>query len=152
MRIATIGIFAFGAIAIAGCGGGKHFANDPRPPTPINLTVYINNNRILVSPTTVGAGPVTFIITNQASQAESLTIQPTSGGAALASTAPINPQATSSVQVNFTPGNYTVTTRGGVGGETAAAQATPGPNFSASLVVGPPSPERPNGNDVLLLP
>ena len=147
MRIATIGIFALGAIAIAGCGGGKHFANNPRPPTPVNLTVYINNSRILVSPTSVGAGPVTFIITNQASQAESLTVQPTSGGASLASTAPINPQATSSVQVNFTPGTYTVTTNGG--GATAAAQATPTSIRSASLSVGP---ERENANNVLLQP
>ena len=147
MRTATIGIFALGAIAIAGCGGGKHFANDPRPPTPVNLTVYINNNRILVSPTSVGAGPVTFIITNQASQAESLTIQSASGGSTLASTAPINPQATSSVQVNFTPGTYTVTTTGG--GATAASQATPSTIQSASLFVGP---ERQNANNVLLQP
>jgi hypothetical protein len=149
MRTSTIGIFALSAIVVAGCGGGKHFANDPRPPTPVNLTVYISNSRILVSPTSVGAGPVTFIITNQASQAESLTVQPASGGAALASTAPINPQATSSVQVNFTPGTYTVTTSGGVGGASAAAQATPGPNLSASLFVGP---ERQNANNVLLQP
>jgi hypothetical protein len=147
MRTATIGIFALSAIAIAGCGGGKHFANNPRPPTPVNLTVYINNSRILVSPTSVGAGPVTFIITNQANQAESLTVQPASGGAALASTAPINPQATSSVQVNFTPGAYTVTTSSG--GATNAAQATPTTIQSASLLVGP---ERQNANNVLLQP
>jgi hypothetical protein len=147
MRIATIGIFALGAVVIAGCGGGKHFANNPRPPTPVNLTVYINNSRILVSPTSVGAGPVTFIITNQASQAESLSVQPASGGAALATTAPINPQATSSVQVNFTPGTYTVMTNGG--GLTAASQATPSSIQSTSLFVGP---ERPNANNVLLQP
>jgi hypothetical protein len=149
MRTATIGIFALGAVVVAGCGGGKHFANYPRPPTPVNLTVYINNNRILVSPTSVGAGPVTFIITNQSSQAEALTVEPAGGGAALASTAPINPQATSSVQVNFPPGTYTVTTRGGVGGANEAAQATPGPNLSASLVIGP---KRQNANNVLLQP
>jgi hypothetical protein len=147
MRIATIGICALGAIAIAGCGGGKHFANDPRPPTPVNLTVYINNNRILVSPTSVGAGPVVFIITNQASQAESLSVQSAGGGTTLASTAPINPQATSSVQVNFTPGTYTVMTTSG--GGTAAAEATPSSIQSASLFIGP---ERQNANGVLLQP
>jgi hypothetical protein len=147
MRRATIGICALGALVVAGCGGGKHFANNPRPPVPVNLTVYINNSRILVSPTSVGAGPVTFIITNQASQAESLTVQPSSGGAALATTAPINPQATSSVQVNFTPGTYTVTTNGR--GLTDASQATPSSIQSTSLVVGP---ERPNANNVLLQP
>jgi hypothetical protein len=147
MRISTIGIVAIGAVVIAGCGGGKHFANNPRPPTPVNLTVYINNSRVMVSPTSVGAGPVTFIITNQASQAESLSVQPSSGGAALATTAPINPQATSSVQVNFTPGTYRVATNGG--GSTDATQATSSSIQSTSLFVGP---ERPNANNVLLQP
>jgi hypothetical protein len=147
MRRATIGILAVSAVAAAGCGGGKHFANEPRPPTPVNLTVYINNSRILVSPSSVGAGPVIFIITNQASQAESLTVQPTAGGAALATTAPINPQATSEVQVNFTPGTYTVGTNGTGGSD--ATQASPSQIQSASLFVGP---QRQNSNSALLQP
>lgn len=147
MRRATIGILAVSATVAAGCGGAKHFANEPRPPTPVNLTVYVNNSRILISPSSVGAGPVTFIITNQASQAVSLTVQPTAGGAALATTAPINPQATSEVQVNFTPGTYTVGTNG-VGG-TDANQITPNQIQPTSLFVGP---QRQNSNGELLQP
>jgi hypothetical protein len=147
MRRATIGILAVSAAVVAGCGGGKHFANEPRPPTPVNLTVYISNSRILISPDYTGAGPVTFIITNQARQAESLTVQPATGGAALATTAPINPQATSSVQVNVTPGTYTVAT--GPAGGTDAAQAGSGSIASASLSIGP---QRPNSNNALLQP
>jgi uncharacterized protein involved in exopolysaccharide biosynthesis len=147
MRRATIGILALAAFSVAGCGGGAHFANNPRPPTPVDLTVYINNNRVLVSPSSVGGGPVIFIITNQSSQAQSLTIQPASGGTALASTAPINPQATSQIQVNFSPGNYTMTT--GNPGSTDANQATPSSIQPASLYIGP---KRANGNNVLLQP
>ncbi len=147
MRRATIGILALGAFSLQGCGGGSHFANNPRPPTPVDLTVYINNSRVLVSPSSVGAGPVIFIITNQSSQAESLTIQSSSGGKPLASTAPINPQATSEIQVNFTPGNYTMMT--GNPGTTDASQATPSSIQSASLYIGP---QRQNGNNVLLQP
>ncbi len=147
MRRATIGILAVSAAVATGCGGGKHFANEPRPATPVNLTVYINNSRVLVSPSSVGAGPVTFIVTNQASQAESLSVQPTAGGAALATTAPINPQATSEVQVNFTPGTYTLGTNGA--GGTDASQANPTPIQSASLIVGP---QRQNSNSALLQP
>jgi hypothetical protein len=102
---------------------------------------------VLVSPSTVGAGPVIFIITNQASQAESVTVQPTAGGSALATTAPINPQATSEVQVNFTPGTYTVGTRSAGGSD--ASQASPSQIQSASLLVGP---ERENSNGALLQP
>jgi hypothetical protein len=147
MRRATIAILAVSAAVAAGCGGAKHFANEPRPATPVNLTVYINSSRILISPNYVGAGPVTFIVTNQATQAESLTVQPASGGAALATTAPINPQATSEVQVNFNPGTYTIGTT--ATGGTDATQATSGPIASASLVVGP---QRQNSNGALLQP
>lgn len=147
MRRATIGILAVSAAVVAGCGGGTHFANEPRPSTPVNLTVYISNSRILVSPSSIGAGAVTFVVTNQASQAESLTVQPAGGGAALASTAPINPQATSSVQVNFTPGTYTVGTNGSGGSD--ASQATPGQIQTTSLLVGP---QRQNSNGALLQP
>src|SRR5947209_5753112 len=64
------------AAAVAGCGDGGHFANHPRPASPINLTVYINDQRVSLSPAAAGAGPVVFIVTNQASRSESLTILP----------------------------------------------------------------------------
>ena len=146
MRRATIGILAVSAAVVAGCGGGKHFADEPRPPTPVNLTVFVSNSRILISPDAIGAGPATFVITNQASQAESLTVH-SAGGAALATTAPINPQTTSSVQVNFTPGTYTVATS--PAGGTDAAQAGSGSIRSVSLFVGP---QRQNSNGALLQP
>ena len=37
-------------LSIAGCGGGKDFANDPRPPTPVNITAAISDDRVTVSP------------------------------------------------------------------------------------------------------
>lgn len=156
MRRATIGILALSALSLAACGGGAHFSDKARPATPVDLTVYINNSRVLVSPSSVGAGPVIFIVTNQSSRAESLTIQPAGGGSSLASTAPINPQATSQVQVDFCgggrgctagPGNYTVTTN--ASGLTDASNATPSSIQPASLSIGP---ARQNGNSVLLQP
>ena len=101
MRTTTIGILGVSAIAFAGCGSSKTFANDPRPATPINLTVYINNARVSVSPQAVGAGPVVFIVTNQAARAESLAIQRKGGGGSIANTGPINPQGTAQVTVNL---------------------------------------------------
>jgi len=108
-------MLAVSALAVSGCGATSKGATTPRPPAPINLTVYVDNSRVSVSPTTVGAGPVAFIITNQASQAESLSILPagSSAGQPLADTGPINPQATAQVTVNFTsPGSYTVSADG----------------------------------------
>ncbi len=149
MRRTTIGILGIGALTVAGCGGSGTFANKPRPPVPVNLTVYINNVRVALSPRSVGAGPVVFIVTNQSTKAESLAIVP-KGGAdnnPIADTGPINPQATAQVTVNFKPGEYTVATT--AGGATEAARATATPIRRARLHIGPP---RPSGSNQLLQP
>ena len=99
------------AVVVGGCGsvGGK-LPTASRPPAPINLTVYVNDSRVSVSPAVAGAGPVVFIVTNQSSQSEALAISRAGENHALASTAPINPQGTTQVAVNFRPGDYTITT------------------------------------------
>jgi hypothetical protein len=103
-----------GTLLIAGgCGGTAKYANAPRPPVPVNLTVYIGASRVSVSPASVGAGPVVFIIANRAASAEALSVAG-AGDQPLASTAPINPQGTAQVAVNFSAsGDYTVTASGG---------------------------------------
>jgi hypothetical protein len=102
-------MLALSALVLAACGSaGGTAASQQRPPDPISLTVYVNDSRVSISPTRVGAGPITFIVTNQASRAESLAIS--KGGSTLASTAPINPQGTTQVSVDFGPGIYTVAT------------------------------------------
>jgi hypothetical protein len=109
MRMRTIGKAAIIALTVTACGSaGGQSPSVSRPPNPVNLTVYVNDSRVSVSPARVGAGPITFIVTNQASQAVSLAIS--RGGSTLASTAPINPQGTTQVSVNFRPGKYTIAT------------------------------------------
>ncbi len=148
MRQITIGILGAAVLAGSGCGGGQTFANRPRPAAPIVLTVYINDARVSVSPTTFGAGPVRFIVANQASRAESLQGQGGGGGsAALADTGPISPQATAQVNVNVGQGEYTVAT--GTSASTDATQAQTSSIQPAHLHVGPP---RSNSNDSLLQP
>ncbi len=143
-RRTTIGMLAVSALAVSACGASSEGATTPRPPAPVNLTVYIDNSRVSVSPSTVGAGPVAFIITNQASQAESLAILAagSAAGQALANTGPINPQATAQVTVNFSPGRYSLSTGGGNDSPGASIRA-------ASLSVGK---TRANSNDQLLQP
>jgi hypothetical protein len=149
MRRTTIGIVAIGAIAIAGCGGSSKFANQPRPATPVDLTVYINDSRVSVSPASVGAGPVIFIVTNQSSHAQSLAVLPAGASAAqpLANAGPINPQATAEFTVNFTDvGDYTVTTSANGSGDSAFGPVTP---QAATLHV---ASKRPSSSSVLLQP
>lgn len=148
MRRTTFGIFVSAAVALAGCGSAGTFANKPRPATPVDLTVYINNSRVSLSPAQVGAGEVIFIVTNQADRAETLSVQPTGGGKALANTGPIQPQATAEVTVDLhTPGEYQLVTA--TGGGSQAAQATAPRIQPAALHIGP---ARPNSSDVLLQP
>jgi len=137
MRRTTIGFLGLAGLVVAGCGGGTTFANQPRPPAPVNVTVYVNNDRVSVSPASIGAGPVVFIVTNQAGNAESLAIAPASSSSQpLADTGPINPQGTAEVTVSFTPGTYTVST-GGSGATEASLAAAPGIR-PASFSVGAP--------------
>lgn len=107
MHIRTMGAIAVTAAAVAACGstGGKSAAL-LRPPSPVNLSVYVSDSRISVSPASVGAGPIVFIITNQARRSEALAVS--RGSRTLATTAPINPQGTTQVTVDTRPGRYTV--------------------------------------------
>jgi hypothetical protein len=149
MRTRTLVTFAAALSLLAGCGSGGTFANKPRPATPVNLTVYVNNARVSVSPATTGAGPVVFIVTNQANQAESITINPAGNSSrSLASTGPINPQSTAQVTVDFNqPGDYTVAT--GRGSGTDAALATQSGVKPATIHIGQ---ARPSSSNQLLQP
>ncbi len=111
MRISRIGIIGACVVGVSGCGSvGGSSPSAARPPAPINLTVYVNDARVSVSPESFGAGPVVFVVTNQASRAEALAISRAGESQPLASTAPINPQGTTQVAVDFRPGEYTIAT------------------------------------------
>jgi hypothetical protein len=146
MRRTRVGLLALAAtVTVSACGSSKHFANLPRPAAPVNLTVYINDQRVSVSPSSVGAGPVVFIITNQASNAESLDVSSSggSGGQSLADTGPISPQGTAQLTVNLkSPGDYTV--RISPSSSTEAAAATPTGIQPALIKVGSPRPSSNN--------
>lgn len=128
-RRSTITMLVVAAVTASACGsGGGHFANNPRPPSPVNVTVYINDQRVSLSPSSIGAGPVVFIVTNQASQAVSMRILQAGAAAApsVADTGPISPQATAQIKVNLNPQTtYKVATSARAANEAAAATANP---------------------------
>ncbi|HWE10103.1 MAG TPA: hypothetical protein VG325_12155 [Solirubrobacteraceae bacterium] len=130
---------------VAGCGstGGKSAAL-LRPPSPVDLSVYISDSRVSVSPTAVGAGPIVFVVTNQSGQSQSLAIA--GGSRTLASTAPINPQGTTQVTVDVKPGTYTIAT---ASHGSDAQQSQPSPVAGATIHVGR---RRPSSSDQLLQP
>ncbi|PZR68094.1 MAG: hypothetical protein DLM63_04950 [Solirubrobacterales bacterium] len=123
------------ATLLSACGSGSNYANNPRPPSPIDLGTSINDHRVSVSPSHFGAGPVVLVVTNQSSAARSLRVRTTIIGASCTSpngtrgpidqsTSPISPQGTGQLQVDLCQGRYAVSVDDG------AIQA-------ADLVVGP---------------
>jgi hypothetical protein len=137
MRRAAVA-FAVAAVALAGCGGGKDFANKPRPPVTLELTGVITKQKVTISPHKVGAGPVVITVSNQSGRSRTLTLD---GNGIQESVGPINPLDTAKLQKTLKPGRYTVT----AGSEAATSrQIKP-----ATLVIGK---ERASASDKVLLP
>jgi hypothetical protein len=133
----TLGV-ATTVLALAGCGGGKDFANKPRPPVPLQLTGVITKSKVTISPHKVGAGPVVITVSNQTGQAHTLTL----GGQGIQErVGPISPLDTAQLQRTLKPGRYTVT----AGSEAATASGI----APATLVIGK---SRPSGSNRVLLP
>ena len=116
------------AALLTGCGGGDDdYANNPRPPAPINVAAAITEDGVTVSPPKFGAGPVVFIIANQTDEARKVTLESdTSGGPGIRqTTSPINPDGTATLKVDMKTGSYEVRVDGS---RTDAAALTVGPS------------------------
>ena len=143
----TAAMLLSAALTLAACGGGSHFADKARPAVPVNVSIYINDQRVSVSPNAVSPGPVAITITNQSSNAQSIQVAPVGGGSAITTTGPISPQANDQVTVNLSDGQY------GVGiapnSATEAAASTPTGVAPGLLTV---QGSRSNSNNQLLQP
>jgi hypothetical protein len=125
---------------VSGCGGDDDdYANELRPPAPIVVAASINPERISVSPSTFGAGPVTLIVTNQTDAPQELTLETDEiggEGGIRQDSGPINPGDTASLKADLRRGTYRI------GVDTAGIRAV-------NLRVGA---ERPSAQDELLQP
>jgi hypothetical protein len=139
IRIGALASAVASLAVLAGCGGGKDFADKPRPPVPIVLTGVINSDGVSISPNRIGAGPVVISVSNQTRASHTLTLD--GGTAAAMHTAPIAPTDTGTIQTTLAQGSYTVKA-----GSTHAVVKELRP---AHLVIGP---ERPDSNSQLELP
>jgi hypothetical protein len=135
-RTAALTPLAVGAVlALGSCGSSSgDYENDPRPPGPIVVTGYVDDQRVSVSPRALGAGPISLIVTNQTGAAQRVTLESadaTGSGPGLKQvTAPISPRDTATLKADVKPGRYTVHVAGDgiraarlqVGPERASAQ------------------------------
>jgi hypothetical protein len=145
MRRLAVVALALGALLIAGCGSTTplDFKGKTRPSAPVDLSVYVNDQRVLVSPAAFGAGLVTLNVTNQASKSVMIYVAEKGRNCTAPGSGPMAPDTTAQVTLELRTGGYTVgpcTAHGSPGASTIKA---------AALNVGAP---RKDGENALLQP
>jgi hypothetical protein len=135
-RATTAAVLAAGLV-VAGCGN-ENFANNPRPPVPVELTGVIQSDAVTVSPSRLGAGPVLITMSNQTRVPITITLD---GASVTDKVGPVRPLDTATIQRTLRPGLYEVQA-----GSDVALRREIRP---AELRIGR---ERRNSNSDLLLP
>ena len=110
LRRVALGVACASALVAAGCGEDDTYKNDPRPPTTIVITAAILPDKVSVSPTDFGAGPISLIVANEtdASQRISIVRQVNGQPQANEQTGPINPHDTATLKANVEEGEYEI--------------------------------------------
>jgi hypothetical protein len=128
---------AIAAALVAGCGD-EDFKNEARPPVREALTGVIQDDKVSVSPSRLGAGPVEITISNQTDSEHSVTLE---GESIVERQGPVAPGDTLTIQKTLEQGSYEV--------KAGSEKAVPREIRPAILTIGE---ERPNSNNDLLLP
>jgi hypothetical protein len=125
------------AAIVAGCGE-EDFKNEARAPIREALTGVIQDDKVTVSPSRIGAGPVEITISNQTDGEHSVTLE---GESIVERQGPVGPGETVTIQKTLTRGSYEV--------KAGSEKAVPREIRPAILRIGK---KRPNSNNELLLP
>lgn len=130
---------------VAGCGTAARigFAGHARPAAPLEVSVYVNDGRVLIAPTSIDSGLVTFDVTNQASRSLELWLAGTGGNCTLGTSGPVASGQTAQFTAQLSTGAYTI----GPCQSRGAPGATP--IQAASLIV---AARRHSGDSALSLP
>ncbi len=125
-RSATLAaLAATTALSLSACGSDD-FENEPRPPIPIELTAAIDDRRVSVSPSELGAGTVVITISNQTADPTSLVLE----GPTDAESGEIVPGGTGSIKTTLEEGEYEAAA--GVESDIKATSVTVGPERESS--------------------
>ncbi len=140
-RLSSVALVACAALAASGCGAGQQTANKLRPPAPIQLNASLMPKRIMLSPSRIGGGPITLIVSNLTGIDQRITFGSNAplGGADPrldSQSATIAPNNTAQLNADLQDGTYSLS----VEGDTIAA---------ATVVV---SGKRPSSQNDLMLP
>ena len=113
-RVLGLGAACAALVAFAGCGEDDTYSNDPRPPRTLVISAAILPDKVSVSPTEFGAGPISLTIANQtdASQRISLVREVNGQQQGTEQTGPINPHDTATLKANVDEGDYEIRVEG----------------------------------------
>ena len=111
------GPFVIGAAAVvvlAGCGSDSSYKNDPRPAKTIVIAAAILPDKVSVSPTEFGAGPISLTVANETDASQRISIVRRVNGQEQANeqTGPINPHDTATLKADVDEGEYEVRVEG----------------------------------------
>jgi hypothetical protein len=108
-RLAVVAL-ALGALLITGCGSTTplDFKGKTRPSAPVDVSVYVSNQHVLVSPAMVGAGLVTLNVTNQASKSLMIYVAGTGANCTMPGSGLMAPSTTAQVTLELGTGGYDV--------------------------------------------
>jgi hypothetical protein len=99
------------ALAASACGTTEERPNRPRPPAPIVINASIDTDRVSVSPTRFGAGPIQLVVANLTATSQQITLETagrTRRPGIRQQTAPINPRDTATIKADVRSGRYLV--------------------------------------------
>jgi hypothetical protein len=110
-RPAVTAIAGYAALAAAACGSTEQRRNVPRPPAPIVVNAAIDADRVSVSPSRFGAGPVEHVVANLTDTTQRITLE-TAGRSSRPGlrrqTTPIDPRDTATLKADVRSGRYVV--------------------------------------------
>lgn len=113
------------ALGVAACGSDDH-ENNPRPPSPIELTARISDRDVVVSPGRVGGGPANITVSNQSRQPASLILE----GPTDAVGGELPPGGVGQIKATLEEGQYEVS--GGPESDAREGTLEVGPNRASS--------------------
>ena len=105
------------ALIVAGCGTKERTANELRPPVPIQLNASLMPKKISLSPSQIGGGPITLVVSNLTATEQRITFgaNSPSGTSELridSQSATIAPNNTASMKAELSDGTYSLSVEG----------------------------------------
>ena len=100
------------ALIFAGCGTKERTSNELRPPVPIQLNASLMPKKISLSPSQIGGGPVTLIVTEQRITFGANSPSGTSELRIDSQSATIAPNNTASMKAELSEGTYSLSVEG----------------------------------------